>query len=185
MLVPGAPGKRIQWSVAGKRTWFETKIGNGPASAKKPMWLTDLTIASTCVKPSALLDLRTHDIPYGFPFKGSPNYSFVSNCKLCQSAPWKYFSFRDLEGVQYGYDIIAPGASALYVLHQLSGDQLVHIPAEIWRVQGDLALKAVEEEHFARYCVLRACSRSSLSTTFLVELVTLIHASGKKSYLKS
>jgi len=42
-------------------TCAETKSGRGPASAKKPTWLTDVTIASTCQIVSCVLQ-QTCDI---------------------------------------------------------------------------------------------------------------------------
>jgi len=130
-------------------TWEETNIGRGPAFAKKPIELTDVTIASICVDTSAKFARIKKGGSYSLALERSPNHSLVSNCELGQPATWKDLPFGDVKGVEDGDDVVSTSAGSLNVLHQLPSDQLVHVAAKVGRVQGHLSLKIVKEEHLA------------------------------------
>lgn len=128
-------------------TCADTKMGSGPASAKKPTWLTEVTMASTCrnVRPAFQTSLAS--CSYGLTLKGSPYNSAVSNSKLSQATAGQDATFGDVKGIHDGDDEVSASACTLDVLQQLSCDQLVHVPTEVGRVQRDLSLEIVEEEH--------------------------------------
>src|SRR4051812_13606400 len=95
------------------------------------MWLTELTIASTCrYQQIVSLKIKT-SIPHSFTLERSPNHSPVPNCELSQTTAWKNAAFRDIEGIHDCDNIIATCACALYILQQLSCHQFVHVPTKV------------------------------------------------------
>jgi len=87
---------------------------------------------------------------YGLALEWSPNHGSVSHGELSQTTSWQNAALRDVEGVHDGDDEVSPRACALHVLQKLACYQLVHIPAEVRGMQGDLALEVVEEKHRCR-----------------------------------
>lgn len=86
-------------------------------------------------------------LPYRLALKWPPNDRTISDRKLCQSIPGEDASFRDIESVHDGNDIITTGTGALYIFQELAGDEVVHIAAKVGRMQGNPTLHVVKKEH--------------------------------------
>lgn len=87
---------------------------------------------------------------YSLALERSPNNGFISNRELGQTASWENLAFRDVEGIENGDYIVAASACSFDISYKLPSHQLVHVPAKERRVQGDLSLEVVKEEHVGR-----------------------------------
>ena len=106
---------------------------------------------------------NSHSLALEWP----PNHSPISNGELRQATSRENATLRDVEGVHDGDDVISTCASAFHVLQQLPGNQLVHIPAKVGWVQGDLPFEIIEEEHLGGSGSNGRCGKKGTSITGL------------------
>ena len=85
--------------------------------------------------------------PHSLVLEWSPHHSSISDSKFGQTASWDNATLGNIEGVHDRNDVVLACAGSLDVGEQLLGNKVAHVLAEIGRMQGDLALKVVEEEH--------------------------------------
>lgn len=82
-----------------------------------------------------------------FALERSPDNGTVADGELCETASGKNKPLRDIECVHDGNDVVVAGASALDILDQLGGDQVVHVPPKVRGVERHATLQVVKEEH--------------------------------------
>lgn len=85
--------------------------------------------------------------PHSLVLEWSPHDSSISDSELGQATPWDNATLGNIKGVHDRNDVVLSRAGSLDVGEQLLGDKVAHVLAEVRRMQGDLALKVVEEEH--------------------------------------
>lgn len=84
---------------------------------------------------------------YRFTLKRPPYNSTIVDGEFGKAAAGKDASLRDGEAIHDGDYIVTSSASALNIPQQLAGNQVVHILAEVGRMQGDIAFAFHDEEH--------------------------------------
>lgn len=86
-------------------------------------------------------------LSYRFALEWAPHDSTVANRELSQAAPGQDATLRDVESVHDCDDEVVSRACAFDVLQKLGGDKLVHVAAEVGRVQRHMTREIVEKEH--------------------------------------
>ena len=129
-------------------TWFETKTGRGPTSAKIPMRLTDVTIASTWQyhQPTSF-SIRQSFSTDRFAPKWSPNNRPVMNSVFCYCTSRYDSALRDVISIHDTDNIVLTCAGSFDIVKKSSCEVFLHSWSEKGRVQCDYAFKLVEEKH--------------------------------------
>lgn len=84
---------------------------------------------------------------YRFALEWAPYDSTVTNREFSQSTAGQNATLGDVEGVHNCDDEVVSRTCALDIFQELGGDKLVHVAAEVRRVQRHMTRQIVEEEH--------------------------------------
>ena len=110
----------------------------------KPAGFTAVTMASTCaLEISSTVRYKSTGVPYSLILEWTPDNRSVSNSELGEPAARDNATFRNIECVHNRDNVVLSGTGSLHIAEELRSDQLVHVLAEVRRVQGDLTLKVV------------------------------------------